>query len=80
MHYCAESYPLVVSYVDEFTPLYTKGMLPPTTIEILKVDTDMLQSSEQGVLWPDGIPKVDAAMIWCVSDSAAVHRGSLRRS
>ena len=37
------------------------------TIEVLEIDMGCLRYSDEGVVWPDGLPQCEGAMLWCVS-------------
>ena len=39
------------------------------SIEILEVDSDLLSINESGLMWPGMLPRPDAALVWCVSNS-----------
>lgn len=39
------------------------------TIEVLEIDMALLKYNAEGVIWPEGLPQCEGAMLWCVSVS-----------
>lgn len=37
------------------------------TIEVLEIDMGLLRYSDEGVVWPDGLPQCEGAMLWCAA-------------
>lgn len=34
------------------------------TIEVLEIDMHLLRYNDEGVIWPDGLPQCEGAMLW----------------
>lgn len=37
----------------------------PRTLEVLEIDSALLQFNAEGVIWPEELPSCEGIMVWC---------------
>lgn len=44
------------------------------SIEVLEIDANLLQYDSEGIVWPNGVPRCEGAMLWYVQADLGIWR------